>query len=68
MPGYRYKLYSPDGDELGVYETLAWNWKVGDVLQLPRGGRYRIVGIVGLGESGDSSGNFQAAFMVEPAQ
>jgi hypothetical protein len=33
VPGYRYRLYSRAGDELGVYETLAWNWQVGDTLE-----------------------------------
>jgi hypothetical protein len=32
------------------------------------GRSYRILSIVGLDESDDSSGKFQAAFMVEPAQ
>jgi hypothetical protein len=68
MPGYKYRLYTQDGDEVGVYETLAWNWTVGDVLELHSGrGRWRIVSIVGLDDSDDSSGKFQAAFMVEPA-
>jgi hypothetical protein len=57
----------PDGDEVGVYETLASNWQVGDVLELPRGGRFRIVSILDLDESYDASGTYQAAFMVEPA-
>jgi hypothetical protein len=68
VPGYRYRLYNRDGDEVGVYETLAWNWTVGDVLELPRGGRHRIVKMVDLNDTDDSSGKFQAAFMVEPVQ
>jgi hypothetical protein len=30
VPGHRYRLYTRDGDEVGVYDTLAWNWKGGD--------------------------------------
>jgi hypothetical protein len=68
VPGYKYLLYSTDGDEVGIYETLAWNWTVGDALELHSGrGRWRIVSIVDLDESDDSSGKYQAAFMVEPA-
>jgi hypothetical protein len=69
VPGYRYRLYSPDGDDVGVDETLAWNWTVGDVIELHSGrGRWRIVSILDLDESDDSSGAYQAAFMVEPAE
>ena len=68
MPGYTYRLYNRDGDEVGVYETLAWNWTVGDVLELHSDpGRWRIVGIVDLDESDDSSGVYRAAFMVDPS-
>jgi hypothetical protein len=56
MPGYRYRLYSRDGDEVGVYESLAWNWKVGDGLQTGDGRRFRIVSILDLDESEDSPG------------
>jgi hypothetical protein len=67
VPGYRYRLYTSDGDEVGVYETLAWNWKAGDRVELHGGLRYLILSIVGLDGSDYSSGKFQAAFMVEPA-
>jgi hypothetical protein len=66
LPGYLYRLYNPDGDEVGTFHTLAWNWKVGETFQTGDGSRYRILSIVGLDDSDDSSGKFQAAFMVEP--
>lgn len=67
MPGYRYRLYDRDGDEVGEYRTLAWNWAIGDVLEAQSGrGRWRIVKILDLDESDDSSAVWQAAFMVEP--
>jgi hypothetical protein len=61
-------LYNRDGDEVGTLNTLAWNWKVGETFQVGDGRRFRILSIVGLDESYDSSGKFQAAFMVEPAE
>lgn len=68
MPGYKYRLYNTDGDEVGEYNTLAWNWTVGDVLEMHSDqGRWRIVRILDLDESDDSSGQYQAAFQVEPA-
>jgi len=68
MLGSTYRLYDRDGNEVGEYNTLAWNWQVGDVVELhSRPGRWRIVSIVGLDGSDDSSGKHQAAFMVEPA-
>jgi hypothetical protein len=52
-----------------MYETLAWNWTVGDTLELPaERSNWRIVKILDLDESDDSSGEYQAALMVEPAQ
>jgi hypothetical protein len=69
IPGYRYRMYDVDGDEVGVYETLAWNWEAGDTVELPSGGgRYWILSIVGIDESDDSNGKYQAAWMVEPAE
>jgi hypothetical protein len=67
VPGYLYRLYSPDGDEVGTFNTLAWNWKAGETFQVGDGRRFRILSIVGLDVSDDSSGKFQAAWMVEPA-
>jgi hypothetical protein len=65
---YRYRIYSREGDEFGAYATAAWNWTVGDVLELHSGrGRWRIVKILDLDDTDDSSGKYQAAFMVEPA-
>jgi hypothetical protein len=60
-------LYDRDANEVGTYETLAWNWEAGDTVELQRGRRYRVLSIVDLDDSDDSRGKFQAAWMVEPA-
>jgi hypothetical protein len=69
VPGYKYRLYNREGDEIGTYQTLAWNWTVGDTLEMHSGrGRLRIAKFLDLDESDDSSGEYRAAFMVERAQ
>jgi hypothetical protein len=64
--GYHYRLYNRDGDEVGQLESLIPNWQVGETYMTGDGRRFRI-SIVGLDESDDSSGRWQAAFMVEAA-
>jgi hypothetical protein len=67
MPGYRYRLYNADGDEVGELESLIPNWTVGETLMTGGGRRYRILNIVGLDAGGDLGAEFEAVFVVEPA-
>lgn len=43
---YRYELRSPDGDDLGTFETSESSWQVGDELRAEGNVRYRITAIV----------------------
>jgi hypothetical protein len=67
VPGYRYRLYSTAGGEVGAYDTLAPNWAVGDRIETADRRRFRIVSILDLDDSDDFPARFMAAFMVEPA-
>lgn len=31
MGGYVFRLFLEDGSDVGVFTTIAWSWKTGDV-------------------------------------
>jgi hypothetical protein len=40
-PGYKFRLYNADGDEVQELESLISNWRVGETLMIGGGRRYR---------------------------
>jgi hypothetical protein len=65
VSGFRFRLYSPEWDELGEFETIVPNWSQGDEFLMGDGRRFRIVGIVPVP---DDVGVFNAFWKVEAAQ
>jgi len=41
-----YRLFSPDGSDLGPFKTAVPNWKPGDQIPLGRGRSWRVVAVV----------------------
>ena len=48
--GFRYRPFSPAGDELGEFHTAVPNWQPGEKFLTGDGRRFRIVRIVPVGE------------------
>jgi hypothetical protein len=42
---FRFRLFSPDGDNLGDFVTAVPDWKVGDTFTTGDGRRFRILAI-----------------------
>jgi hypothetical protein len=53
--GYRFRLYTKDGDELGTREFSEPNWSVGDTVAL-RDRIYRVYDVVYLDDDGEVRG------------
>jgi hypothetical protein len=43
---HRFRLFSPDGNDLGPFTTGVPNWKAGEVIPLGRGRSWRVVEVV----------------------
>jgi hypothetical protein len=43
---HKFRLFSPDGVDLGPFETAVPNWQAGDVIPLGRGRSWRVVAVV----------------------
>jgi hypothetical protein len=46
VAGFTFRLFSPDGDELGHFVTAVPNWRPGDKFLTGDGRRFRILAIV----------------------
>lgn len=64
MAGFRYRLHSTEGDELGEFTTIVPNWTVGDTFTSGDGRRSRIRRMVPFEEVGE----FNATWEVEPVE
>ena len=53
--GYKFRLFAPDGDDLGVREFSEPNWKAGDTVAL-RDKVYRVYRVVYLDDDSDVRG------------
>lgn len=62
MPGFRYRLFSSNGDEFGEFRTAAPDWHVGDEFFTADRRRFRIVAIVPV----PKGSRYRAFFEVEP--
>jgi len=41
-----FRLFSPDGSDLGPFTTAVPNWKAGDMIPLGRGRSWRVIAVV----------------------
>jgi hypothetical protein len=65
VSGFRFRLFSSDGDELGEFLTAAPNWRPGEEFLTGDGRTFRIVAIVPVLEE---ESPFHGIFEVEPAE
>jgi hypothetical protein len=65
LDGFRYRLHTPQMDELGDFITIVPNWTVGETFTTGNGHRLRILRMVPL--PGDNDSLYTAMWEVEPA-
>ena len=65
MAGFHYKLHTPEGEELGDFNTIVPNWSVGETFTTGDGRRFRIWKMMPVDDVEDSI--YSAFWMVEPA-
>jgi hypothetical protein len=63
---FRFRLVSPDGDDLGSFITAVPNWQESDEIPRRPGDRLRVVDVVEL-EGGDEDDVTRALLVVEQA-
>ena len=66
MSGFHYLLHSPEGDELGEFNTIVPNWSVGDTFTTGDGRKFRIWKIAPVDDVDDSI--YNAMWMVDPVE
>jgi hypothetical protein len=63
LRGFRFRLFSPEGDDFGEYETVARSWCAGDEFTAGDGRLFRLLGIVPVTEG---VRRYNAFWIVEP--
>ena len=64
LSGFHYKLHTPEGGDLGEFNTIVPNWTVGDTFTTGDGHTFRIVKMMPVDDGEDSI--YSAFWMVEP--
>jgi hypothetical protein len=63
LRGFRFRLFSPKGDNVGEYETVVPKWCAGDEFSTGDGRRFRLLGIV---LEFEGAGRYDAFWSVTP--
>lgn len=66
MAGFRYRLHSSEGDELGQFNTIVPNWSVGDVFTTGDGRKFRILKMAPIEDVDNAV--FHGMWMVKPVE
>ena len=63
LGGFRFRLFSPEGDDFGEYETVVPNWCAGDEFSAADGRVFRVLEIL---PAPQGVGRYEAFWTVEP--